>query len=98
MLNSKHIAALQAEIAALKQTNKHLESMIAGIAYHLREQDQLIFNMTQQTSWEAMRPFFQKLCEAANVRMKDESNRIRDVLIPEIKKTYTEPKMIGKSE
>lgn len=54
----------------------------------LRDQDQLIWTMGQQPSWERMRPHFNQLQSATESRMRLESDRIRDVLIPEIRKAY----------
>lgn len=54
----------------------------------IREMDQLIFAMSQCTSWDDMRPIFQKLKTFTDARMIDESNRIKQVLIPEMQKAY----------
>lgn len=58
----------------------------------LRDMDQLIFMMSQCTSWESMRPHFNKLQSGTETRMRIESDRIRDVLIPEIRAAYTDPR------
>lgn len=54
----------------------------------LRNQDQLIFKMSQCGSWEEMRPIFQTLLADTMRRMQDESDRIRTLMIPEIRKSY----------
>lgn len=54
----------------------------------LRNQDQLIFRMGQCQSWEQMRPIFAELLQDTMRRMQDESNRIRALMIPEIRKAY----------
>lgn len=56
----------------------------------LRDQDQLIWTMGQQPNWERQRPIFQQLQAGTDKRMRLESDRIRDVLIPEVRKAYTE--------
>lgn len=54
----------------------------------IRDMDQLIFSMSQCTSWEEMRPIFAKLKTFTDARMIDESNRIKTLLIPEMQKAY----------
>ena len=54
----------------------------------LRQQDQLIFRMSQCGSWSEMRPHFQVLLAGTMARMQDESDRIRTLMIPEIRKAY----------
>lgn len=54
----------------------------------IRDMDQLIFSMSQCTSWEEMQPIFAKLKTFTDARMIDESNRIKQVLIPEMQKAY----------
>ena len=56
----------------------------------LRQQDQQIFRMSQCSSWEQMRPIFQSLCEATFDRMRNESDRIRTLMIPQIREAYLE--------
>lgn len=57
----------------------------------LREMDQLAFMIGQTYGQPHCREHVQKLCAAADKRMQKESDRIRDVLIPEIRKTYELP-------
>jgi len=54
----------------------------------LRQQDQLIFRMSQCNSWNGMQPIFRELLEGTMRRMQDESDRIRTLMIPEIRKAY----------
>lgn len=54
----------------------------------LRNQDQLIFQMSQCGSWPEMRPHFQVLLAGTMARMQDESDRIQTLMIPEIRKAY----------
>lgn len=54
----------------------------------LRDMDQLIFAMSQCTSWDQMQPIFLKLKTLTDARMIDESNRIKNVLVPEMQKVY----------
>lgn len=87
MFNRSKIAKLEADILSR-------EAQITAMAKTIRDQDQLIFQMSQMPDWPTMRPIFAKLCEVVNARMRNESDRIRDLMIPEIKKTYTEPKRL----
>lgn len=54
----------------------------------IRDMDQLIFSISQCTSWAQMQPIFARLKDMTDQRMIDESARIRDILIPEMKKVY----------
>lgn len=58
----------------------------------IRNMDQLIYNMSQCTGFEGMRPFFNELLECTNKRMADESDRIKTALIPEMRKAYRHPR------
>ena len=71
-----------------KQEIAKLEASELQLMGQIREMDQLIYRMSQCTSWESMRPIFNELQAPAERRMREESNRIRDVLIPEMKKAY----------
>lgn len=66
-----------------------LESRIFKLTCTIREMDQQVFSMGQQPSWDLMRPYYQKLQIGTDQRMKDESNRIRNVLVPEMMKAYS---------
>lgn len=76
--------ALTIQFTTIRQlTTRELEAQ-----RKIREMDQLIFAMSQCTSWEEMRPIFAKLKTFTDARMIDESNRIKQVLIPEMQKAY----------
>lgn len=62
----------------------------------IREMDQEIYNMSQRTSWETMRPHFNKLMEGVIARKYAENERINDLIIRELNAAYG-PKQIGKS-
>lgn len=59
-----------------------------ALMQRIREMDQLIFAMSQCSSWTEMQPIFAKLKTFTDARMIDESRRIESVLIPEMKKAY----------
>ena len=103
ILRSTHnrILAEQAQVAALVITTlrdnnealrkRELEShdyTTSRMADAIRAMDQLIFQMSQCLDWPTMRPYFNRLQAMTEARMRDESNRICDVMLPELKKTY----------
>lgn len=65
-----------------------LEASELALMSKIRDMDQLIFSMSQCTSWEQMQPIFVKLKTFTDARMIDESNRIKTLLIPEMQKAY----------
>lgn len=65
-----------------------LEASELKLIGQIRDMDQAIFQMAQCSSFEQMRPHFIELQQAANTRMRLESDRIKTVLIPEMKKAY----------
>lgn len=69
------------EVNQLRQANDKLIKT-------LRDMDQLIYIMSQKTSWDAMRPTFQQLNEGTKGRMEIESGRIRNLLTNEVRKAY----------
>ena len=56
----------------------------------LREMDQLIYQMGQATDAHTLRMLLQRALAITNERIRRESDRIADLLIPEIKKVYIE--------
>lgn len=86
--NTAKIKALENVIKAQSTTIKKLEDSEFSLMAEIREMDQLIFQMGQQTSWGAMLPYYRQLQSAAETRQRAESDRIATVLIPEMKKAY----------
>lgn len=64
------------------------DQRIRELADIIREYDQGIFNMAQKTSWDAMRPIFNKLQAGQESRINAESNRINDILKRELIEVY----------
>src|SRR6266446_1813137 len=70
----------------------------------LRQQDQLLYKVSQCTTWEQMRPYIRELCDGMYERMRDESDRIRSLMIPQIREAYlnasppAQPKLTGPSD
>jgi hypothetical protein len=72
----------------VKKRAEELDKANEVLIAQIREMDQLIFSMSQKPNFEAMRSDFNALQALATARMQLESDRIRDLLIPEIKKVY----------
>lgn len=71
-----------------------LRNQIEYLVRAIRDMDDQIFKMSQASSWEAMRPNFNNLQEGMMVRKRQESDRINDLIRPELIKTYG-PKRLG---
>jgi len=64
------------------------ESRIRELADIIRENDQLIYQMAQKTSWDQQRPLFNQLQAGQESRMCAESNRINSILQKELIEVY----------
>lgn len=111
------IAELKAEVERLKGLHIHewnqttelqsklkaAQNQLEYLVRTIRDIDQELFNMSQQTNWAGMRPFFLKLIGGMTARKVAESDRIADILRPELITTYNAetnanaPKKITKS-
>lgn len=78
----------QARIAELEGIIELHEEQKLQLILDIRTMDQLIFQMSQCSSWQQMQPLFASLKIETDTRMHDESNRIQELLIPELKKAY----------
>jgi hypothetical protein len=76
--------ALTAQRSKIKQQDDEILILQTTI----REMDQAIYNMSQCSSWTQMQPIFADLLYDTNLRMKEESERIQKVLLPEMRKAY----------
>lgn len=91
--------------APINNRERELELQNLRLVTMLRNIDQDIYRLSQCLDWTQMRPIVQRLTEETQARMRDESDRIRMLLIPEIQKTYNsdaakaapEPKRLTKS-
>lgn len=87
----KSRAELAAVQSALEFTRNDLDAANARIrelADIIRENDQLIYQMSQKTSWDQQRPLFNQLQVGQESRMKAESNRINSILRKELIEVY----------
>lgn len=87
-LFGKKARALENLIASQKATIRRQAASELAAQRKIRDMDQLIYAMGQCTSWEQMQPIFAKLKHACDVRMIEESDRIKAILIPEMQKAY----------
>lgn len=97
-LFGKKAKALENVIASQAATIRRLSASELDVQVKIRDMDQLIFAMSQCSSWDQMRPIFVKLKDLTDQRMIDESNRIKQVLIPEMQKAYRDPTPIELAE
>lgn len=81
-------AVLENLIKSQAKTIARQQASELALHRKLRDIDQLIYAMGQCSSWEEMRPIFAKLKHNCDVRMIEESGRIKRVLIPEMQKAY----------
>lgn len=85
-------------ITDLEERNRTLANQVEYLVRTLRNMDGEIWNMTQRTDWESMRKHFVVLQEGMIARKVAESNRIGELLRPELIETYANPnnvKQIG---
>lgn len=84
---------IKASKEALSETNLRLIAQ-------LREMDQAFYSLYQVApNWPQMQPIIAKVMNAVEDRMKIENNRIRNLMVGEIKQAYNEPsKLVGRHE
>lgn len=91
-----HIASLEASLKNLcndynnevnRLTCEH-NATTAKLTRDLRELDQLIYQMSQSGNADQLRSAVARAWAITEPRMREESNRINELLIPEIVKTY----------
>jgi uncharacterized coiled-coil protein SlyX len=104
--NKKRIAELEAELARQDGTIQHaamelkaqlvenhnLKNQVEYLVRTIRNMDEQIYKMSQCDSWNAMRPHFNDLSEGMISRKRAESDRISDLLRPELQRVYGAPK------
>jgi hypothetical protein len=82
------ITTLNARIDSLNRDLIYADDRIRELADIIRENDQLIWNMAQRTSWAEQRPFFNDLQVGMERRKSDESSRIGEILRHELLEVY----------
>ena len=71
-----------------------LQNQVEYLVRTIRDIDEQIFKMSQCNDWTGMRPSFANLSEGMMVRKRQESDRIGEVLRPELIKTYNNQKRL----
>jgi uncharacterized coiled-coil protein SlyX len=94
----KRIAELEAKnarqadvITQLIEVNQDLRNQVEYLVRTIRQMDDQIWQMSQCTDWHQMRPYFVTLSDGMTARKVAESNRISDVLRPQLIETYKPP-------
>lgn len=83
------LRALEADNKRLQDNNQAPKNQVEYLVRTLRDMDNQIFKMSQASSWDQMRPNFQTLAEGMTARKVAESNRIAEIIRPELITTYT---------
>lgn len=87
----KRITELEKTVAESEAQRRALANQVEYLVRTIRDMDQEIFNMSQRTDWNSMRPHFNKLQEEMIVRKNAESKHIGEILRPELISTYVPP-------
>lgn len=80
------IAVIRGELSS-KELDE-LRAYNGELNHVIHDTDQLLFSMSQQPDWKRMRPFFNKLQEGMEYRLKLESKRVGQIVIKEMERTY----------
>lgn len=86
-------------IIELEAQNRALTNQVEYLVRTIRQTDDIIFSIQQSAdgSWKTVQPRFAQLSDQMTHRKVAESNRISELIRPELIKTYTDPqqKRIG---
>lgn len=92
-------ANLLNESAQHRVEEQALRNQVEYLIRTIRQTDDIIFSIQQSAdgSWKTVQPRFAQLVDQMTHRKVAESNRISDLIRPELIKTYTDPqqKRIG---
>lgn len=96
--SKRRIAELEKENATLNDRLRKWEAgwsetqkqanQVEYLVRTIRDMDEQIYKMSQCNCWEAMRPHYTNLAEGMTVRKRAESDRIGELIRPELIKTY----------
>lgn len=88
----RRVKELELELDMLKGSK---EDVYNHLVHQLRQMDQFTYNLYQVApDWKRMQPIVARMYEVTERRMKNESDRVRNLMVDEIKTAYTEPKQI----
>jgi len=109
LFGSKRIGDLEIEVSRLRtnlrnESDAHhteetaLRNQIEYLVRTIRDMDEQIYKMSQCTDFYQMRPHATDLIESMSVRKRAESDRISELIRPELIKTYaTDPLYDGRN-
>lgn len=97
--SKRRIAELEAANAKLQmdlvdERNRHHPDLLVArnqveyLVRTIRDMDEQIYKMSQCNDWYGMQPHFRDLAEGMTVRKRAESDRIGELIRPELIKTY----------
>lgn len=82
-------AALREALRIEREEIAHLDQIHRELADIIRENDQAIYNISQcAPDWNRMRPIFNQMQVGQESRMRNESNRITNILKTELLEVY----------
>jgi hypothetical protein len=85
---NRYRANLQNESAAHTTEENALRNQVEYLVRTIRQMDDQIFAMSQCADFNQMRPHFLTLSDGMTARKVAESNRIADILRPQLIETY----------
>lgn len=91
----------KSKTSVLEEELRASRNQVEYLVRTIREMDDKIFAMSQCTDWGQMRPYFNTLHDGMTARKVAESNRIADILRPQLLETYkptNDIKKIGSSK
>ena len=95
LFGKKRIRQLEADLERTIKTRDEFNvgysaarNQVEYLVRTIRDMDQEIWNMSQKTSWDQQRPHFVKLQDGMTARKVAESNRINDIMRPQLIETY----------
>ncbi len=87
LFNTKTLAEMAKVLNESQRENGRLQGDLGICRLIIRDMDKMIFQMGQQTSWNAMQPIFAQLLKGTEHRMKVESERINSIVQHELNRT-----------
>lgn len=77
----------------------HLDEANLRLIHELRQMDQWAYNLYQcAPDWNRMRPIVAEMYSVVEKRMEVESNRVKHLMIGEIRQAYNEPKPLPRKD
>jgi hypothetical protein len=87
IFNSKALAEASQALNESTRENGRLQGELSICRLVIRDMDKLIFEISQMTAWESMRPKFAELLKGTEHRRQAESERISNIINRELART-----------